>query len=297
MADSPSPSPSRADRLLDRIRNHRVAAVVIVISTVLGGLASLGDSVRTLAGWLPGAPTPSVAGPWKTDAVDFREAGPEHLRLDLREGPAGEVQGMLTFGGTDRLPARRLGVLEGHREGKYLKLRYDSGRYLIASGGKTEKWSESLAGEIGADELRLHLLIGPRPEVALMARRIESSSQRLAGRMALTVDGEPFDDHRSACERVLAGLQPPQTYHHSEPPTANGSVRCVGKRADGKVDFDMHDAGIRLSLICPPGSRPIPTDPNDPSRGGSLDRCECDGFRLARDGACLDPVEQQTRTP
>lgn len=291
---APPPTPDGrplTDRLIARIRDNRIAAGLIIASMLIGGLASLGDATRKVADWLPGPAAPSVAGPWKTGEIDWREAGPEYLRLDLQEGPAGQIRGDLQFGGTDRLPARRIGLLEGRRDGRHLSLRYDTGRYVIASGGTTRILSETLVGEIGPDELRLRLQIGERAGVAVVARRIEPSAQRLAGRLALTYDGQVFDDHRSACKKVLSGLSPPETYVRSEPPTDTGSVRCIGARPDGRVSFDMHDAGIRLDLICPPRSRPLP-EPIPGER--SLDRCECDGDLQARAGACVaapDPLQ------
>ncbi|MEY2653396.1 MAG: hypothetical protein RLZZ524_423 [Pseudomonadota bacterium] len=289
--DAPDARPL-TDRLLARIRDNRIAAVLILASLAIGGLASLGESVRTLAAWLPGAGSGSalsagLAGPWKTTtAADFREAGPEYLRLDLQDAPGGRVTGELQFSGNERLPARRLGLIDGQREGTRLSLRHDSGRYLIASGGTTRVLSETLTGEIGPDELRLVFQVESRAPVALTARRVDPASQRVAGRLALVHEGRAFDDHRAACEQVLRSLTPPQTYVRSEPPTEAGDVRCVGARADGRVDFDMHDAGIRLTLLCPPDSRPLP-GPEHQDR--QTDRCECDADLQARAGACVAP--------
>ena len=59
------------DQFLDRIKNNRVAAVVIIVCIGVGALASLTDSTRKLSEALSSFSKPGLAGEWTSDTAAF----------------------------------------------------------------------------------------------------------------------------------------------------------------------------------------------------------------------------------
>ena len=143
------------DRLLDRIKNNRVAALVIIASLGLGAIASLTDSAKKLSGALSSFSSVSVAGEWKSDAAEFYPIGMEYMRLHLQE-TAGQVLGSVRFSGTQDARARTFGIFDGKREGKNLTLSFDSGAILLrGSGGQPVPLRETISGELVGSDLHL----------------------------------------------------------------------------------------------------------------------------------------------
>ena len=85
------------DQFLDRIKNNRVAAVVIIVCIGVGALASLTDSTRKLSEALSSLYKPELAGEWTSDTAAFYPVGPEVMRLRLLETAGGQVLGSVRF--------------------------------------------------------------------------------------------------------------------------------------------------------------------------------------------------------
>ena len=88
MPRKPPPPDGRTqvDRILDRIKNNRLAAAIIVIGLGLGALAGLTDSLKKLADAVMGLSTPDLTGEWRTAPAQFYSIrGPEIMVLRLQE--------------------------------------------------------------------------------------------------------------------------------------------------------------------------------------------------------------------
>jgi len=106
------------DRLLDRIKNNRTAAVVIVACLGIGGIASLMDAARKLSDTVFSFTSQSVAGEWKSDAVAFYPAfAPEFMRLHLQEPTSEQLVGSVQSSGNAETQPRNFPLLEGKRSG------------------------------------------------------------------------------------------------------------------------------------------------------------------------------------
>jgi len=272
----PADSRSRVDRMLDRIRNNRFAAVAIVAALGVGALASFTDSVRKLADALPSLHESTFTGEWKSDeaATFYPFKGPEFIRLQLREAGAAQVVGSIQFGGSPQAEARSAPIADGKRSGKSVAFVLETGNGL----------RESMSGEIAGDELRLVAHLEHRGDIAITAHRIAQSAQLVDGRAALFYARQEFADHRAACTALLAHEDPPQAYRLSEPPDDWGNVHCAGVHADGSPGFDQVENEVQLRVVCPPGSRVALTDGT--GRPKAARGCECDGRHLAVGGKC-----------
>lgn len=275
---------NRVDRTLDRIKNNPVASIIVLLAIGIGALASLTDSVARLRAALPSFSNDSVVGEWKSDLVDIYNAGPEYLRLHLRE-VNGEVLGFVQFSGNERLLPRRFDVIDGKHEGATVTLAFDSGAWGVGADGKSTPLRETLSGEVSDDALHLVHHLQNRGAVSLVAHRAAQADQLIDGRWAIRYQRKEYADHQAACTQLLSELEPPQIYKQSEPPDAEGHVHCVGELADGSDGFDMYMNEIRREIICPSDSRLTLVE------GGSREsprQCECDGERVAVDGRCVD---------
>jgi hypothetical protein len=271
----PSNGRSAVDRLLDRIKNNRIAAVVIVACLGIGAIAGLTDSIRKLTDALSSLTSKAVAGEWKSDAAAFNPVfGQEFMRLYLQEPMADQLVGSIQFSGNEELRPRIFPILEGRRRGKSLTLSFDSGNRV----------RETVAGELAGSELRLVFHREGRGAVSATARRVVQATQLVDGRFGVLYKRKEYSDHRAACLQLLKDLNPPQMYKQSEPPDEYGNVHCVGQYADGRNGFDMFQNGVRQELICPPNSRKTLVDGKTPK---SAKGCECDGELIASGSQCV----------
>ncbi len=268
------------DRLLDRIRNNRVAAVAIVLCIGLGGVASFTDSVRKLGDALPSFSAPAkLGGQWKSEAAIFRpDVGSESLRLYLQEAAADQVVGTIQFNGAGDIAPRAFPIVQGRRSGKSV---------LLSLGGDANSLT-TISGELAGEEFRFVYQHANRGAVAATARRIDQAAQLVDGHVAIVYKHQEYPDHRSACTRMLQELDPPQAYKASEPPTAYGDVRCVGQAADGSGGFDQYQNDVQQQLVCPPHARVALIDGQ--ARPASTRGCECDGTLAASAGRCVAPA-------
>jgi hypothetical protein len=273
----PKPSDSRTlvDRLLDRIKNNRIAAAVIIACLGIGAIASLTDSTRKLADAMSSFTSKSFAGEWKSHAATFYPSfGPEFIRLHLSEPANDQLVGFVQFSGNEEMQPRSFPIIEGRRSGKSLRVLFDSG----------DRVREIVAGDLAGSELRLVYQREGRGAVAATARRIEQATQLVDGRFGILYKRKEYPDHRTACSELLKDLDPPQTYKQSEPPDEYGNVHCVGQHANGRDGFDMYQNGVQRQLICPPKSRGTLVDGKTPR---SENGCECDGELIASGSQCV----------
>jgi hypothetical protein len=271
----PKPPDGRTlvDRLLDRIKNNRMAAVAIIACLGIGAIASLTDSTRKLTDALSSFTSRSAAGEWKSDAAAFRPPfRREFMRLYLQEPTADQLVGSIQFGGNEELRPGNFPILEGKRAGKSLTLVFDSGN----------RARDTVVGELAGSELRLVYQRPGHGAVPATARRVAQAPQLVNGRFGIVYNDKEYPDHRTACLQLLKDRDPPQTYKHSEPPDADGNIRCVGQHADGRQGFDQFEP--KVQLICPANSRRTLVDGETPP---SAKGCECDGDLVASGSQCV----------
>ncbi len=273
-AERPPPPPPRdgrslVDRVLDRLKNNRIAAVVILAAMGVGALASLTDSTRKLADLAGSFSRVEAAGEWKTEAAVFHPYGAEFLRLTLQEAPGGQLVGDVQFSGNEQLRPRRFPVLEGKRNGKSLTLLFDGG----------DRVRETVTGDLAGDQLRLVYQREGREAVPATAQRVPQASQLLGGRLALIYKRQEFASHQAACTRLLQDLSPPQAYKLSEAPDEHGNVHCVGREG-----FDMFQNEVQQEVVCPAQSRTTLVAGRRPALAQG---CECDVNLVAAGAACV----------
>ncbi|MEP6502799.1 MAG: hypothetical protein ABJD97_05695 [Betaproteobacteria bacterium] len=262
--------------MLARIKNNRIAAVVILAALGIGGVASLTDSARKLGDALPSFASQSVAGEWKSDeAAFYRFFGQEAVRLYLQQPTADQVIGIIQFGGSALSEPRGFQIVDGKRAGKTLTLSFDG-----SSGHR-----ETLVGDLTSNELHLVHHFEGAAAVPITARRIAQSTQLVDGRFGIVYKRMQYPDPRAACVQLLKDLDPPQSYALSDKPDESGNVHCVGKQADGSKGFDQFENEVRQQLICPARSRftLIGGQVSPTSTKG----CECDGDLQASRSGCV----------
>jgi hypothetical protein len=266
---------SRVDRLLDRIKNNRVAAVIVVACIGVGALASLTDSVRKLGAALPSSSNKSTAGEWKSDAAVFRpDIGPEFVRLYLTEPTSDRVVGSIQFSGNRDVAPIAFPLVEGKRSGKSIT--------LTLADGQTSP--PTFAGELVGSELHVVYQHPQRGAVAATFHRIDQAAQLVDGHFAIVYQHREFPDHRSACTQLLSDLHPPQDYANSEPPDDDGNVHCAGRRIDGRWNFDQFQNDVQRQLVCPAHAQV--TLIGGQALAKSTRGCECEGTLAATAGRC-----------
>jgi hypothetical protein len=264
------------DRLLDRVKNNRIAAAVILACLGIGAIASLTDSTRKLGEVWSSFGNKSIVGEWKTDEATFYPFfGPEFVRLYLQEPAADEVVGTLQFSGNSHSVPRSFPITEGKRAGKSLTLSFDG------TSGKRE----TLVGDLSGDVLHVVHHMEYRGAVPITAHRIAQSAQLVDGRFGIVYHGKEYPDGRSACVQLLKDLDPAQAYKASEHADQWGNVRCAGQEADGSDGFDQIENEVQRELICPARSRF--TLIGGTSRPTSTKGCECDGELVASGSRCV----------
>jgi hypothetical protein len=274
LSPKPPDKRSQVDRFLERIKNNRVAAVVIIACLGVGALASLTDSVRKLSDALASPFSKSAAGEWKSDSEVFRPyVGTEFVRLNLTEPISDHVVGSIQFGGDRDHPPIAFPFAEGKRNGKSIT--------LTLAGAS----SPTLAGELVGSELHL---IYQHPErgapFAATFHRIDQAAQLVDGHFAIVYQNREFPDHRSACTQLLSDHDPPLSYVTSDPPDAGGDVHCAGRRILGRWDFDQYENSIKRQLVCPPHTQVALIGGQVLSQ--STRGCECEGTLAATAGKC-----------
>lgn len=271
------------DRLLDRIKNNRIAAAIIIAFLGIGAMANLTDSTKKLTNTLSSLFEASIAGEWKSELAEFYPIGPESMRLTLQEAAAGQTLGRVQFSGNNQWQPREFDLLNVKREGRRLTLSFDSGARSIGPGPKSTPLRETIVGEIVGGELHFVYQREGQGGVPFTARRITQASQLVDGRLAITYNHKEYSDHHAACTQLLQELTPPQTYKQSEPPDTDGNIHCVGAQPDGSSGFDQYENEVQQVLICPPNSRKTILIKETSDRAK---RCECDGWVVVSGGRC-----------
>ena len=143
------------DRIFDRLRNNRVAAIVIVVGVSLMALASFTESIKRLYVSIPRLSKVDVQGLWESDQVDLYGAGQQTIVLRLKELDDGRLTGSLRFysqGGRPVTPD--LDLLHGKREADKLAFSFDGGARKTNDSGKSYvPVPESITGKVSGDAI------------------------------------------------------------------------------------------------------------------------------------------------
>jgi hypothetical protein len=262
------------ERWIDRIKNNRLAAALMVACIGIGAVASLTDSSRKLGEVYTSLRSVDVTGQWKTMEANFHPSvGPEFMRLYLTQPMGDQLVGVVQFSGNAEMRPTAFNILEGKRTGKSITLSFH-GRDIL----------ETVDGELAGDELHVVLHIKNQGAVVATAKRIVQSSQIIDGRFAIRYRGQEFADPRTACTKLLGDLDPPERYVTSEPPDGQ-NIHCVGKPADGSRGFDQYQNEVQWLVVCPALSRATIIDGTQ--RPTTMRACECDGDLVATGQSCM----------
>ena len=143
------------DRGLDRVKNNRFAAAIIIIGICLAAIASFTESLSKLSEVLPILSKPEIEGEWKSEPIDLYGAGPQVMILKFTEAVGGRLVGNVRFfdlEGNARTP--ELDVLEGKREGNTLTFSFDGGARTYSPSGPLVPLRESVYGEVSDNEIQ-----------------------------------------------------------------------------------------------------------------------------------------------
>ena len=169
---------TRVDRFLDRLKNNRVVAVIIVLGIGLGALAGLSDSLKKLSDVLPSFSSADVSGEWHSAPTQFYPIGAEIMVLRLKESVGTQLMGELEFRTPQgQLRSNSYDVLDGKREGRKVAFAFSSGAVRHASASdKPVVLRETVTGELVGDELRLVYQREGHTGVPVTVRRVQEKS-------------------------------------------------------------------------------------------------------------------------
>lgn len=144
------------DQTLDRVRNHRAAAALILAAVTLSALAGLTDAARRLGGLLPAPRPPSVAGAWATRPTGAFYGYERAIEFTLDTLGRGEVTGTVRVRGPDgALAFREAGLAEGGQTDDAVRLRWRGNIWLLpGAGGPSQPVDETVRARVAGDTLR-----------------------------------------------------------------------------------------------------------------------------------------------
>jgi hypothetical protein len=156
----PSTSPDKrtlVDRTLDRIKNNRAAAAVIIVCIGLAALASLTDSLKKLYTLVPAPSNVSIDGKWKSEPFELYGSSLQTVVLEVREIAEGRLAGVIRFYDSRENPTSpEYEILQGKRESTKITFSFvgDLKRTPL-SGGPMVAVAESISGEVSHSDLKL----------------------------------------------------------------------------------------------------------------------------------------------
>jgi hypothetical protein len=162
------------DRALDRIRNNRFAAALIIVGIGVTALGSLTDTLKKLSASMPNlAGSVDATGIWKSDPADFYGAGPQLMILTIKEVVAGKLVGSLRFTDAEgRTKTPDLGIVQGKLEGNKLTFSFDGGvRRYLNSGSPLVAVPEAMTGEVAGNQIRFVYERDGRGAISFVARK------------------------------------------------------------------------------------------------------------------------------
>jgi len=214
MANKP-PLPNNrtlVDRVLDRIKNNQVAAVIIVLGIGLGALAGLSDSLRKLSEALPSFSSSDVAGEWHSAPAQFYPIGPEIMILRLQESVGNQLIGDIEFRTLQgKTRSNQFDILDGKREGRKLAFAFSSGAVLYKS-TESVTLRETVSGELVDGELRLLYVREGHTGVPVTARRVQSKG---ASGASLTLRSSGVQRHGTLAARRCGTCCASRPGHHA----------------------------------------------------------------------------------
>ena len=165
---------TRVDRMLDAIKNNRIAAVVVIVCIGLAALANLTDTLKKLAPLLPGPAKIALDGEWRSEPFDSGDSNPQLLGLRVKEIADGRLAGTLRFydvAGQALSP--EFDVLAGKRTSNHVAFSFDGG--LKRAGAAGAPWvpiAQSFSGELSATGLQLVYEREGYTPVAMLAHKL-----------------------------------------------------------------------------------------------------------------------------
>lgn len=165
---------TRVDRMLDAIKNNRIAAVVVILCIGLAALANLTDALKKLAPLLPAPAKIALDGEWRSEPFDSGDSNPQTLGLRVKEIGEGRLAGTLRFyDGQGKALSPEFDVLEGKRSANHIAFAFDGG--LKRAGAAGAAWvpiAQSFSGDLSDTGLRLVYEREGYTPVAMVAHKL-----------------------------------------------------------------------------------------------------------------------------
>jgi len=173
----PSTTPDKrtlVDRALDRIKNNRVAAALIILCIGLGALASLTDSLKKLYQVLPAPSKVALDGQWKSEPFEPYGSGKQTLVLEVKEVAEGRLAGFVRFYDSQGKPASPEFDIQGKRESNKVTLSFVGGlKRSPPSGGPLVPVPESFSGDLSGNDFKLVYERDGYTPIALVAHKVQ----------------------------------------------------------------------------------------------------------------------------
>jgi hypothetical protein len=165
---------TRVDRMLDAIKNNRIAAVIVILCIGLAALANLTDTLKKLAPLLPGPAKLALDGEWRSEPFDSGSPNPQTLGLRVKEIAEGRLAGTLRFYDVEgKALSPEFDVLEGKRTSNHVAFSFDGGlKRAGASGAPLVPVAQSFSGELSDTGLRLVYEREGYTPVAIVAHKL-----------------------------------------------------------------------------------------------------------------------------
>lgn len=156
----PSPTPDKrtlVDRTLDRVKNNRVAAAVIVLCIALAGIASVTDSLKRLHQFMPAPSKLALDGQWKSEPFETYGSGPQSIVIQVKEITEGRIAGFVRFYDSQGKPVSpEYDILQGKRESNRITFSFVGGLTRTPpDGGPSVHVAESFSGELLHNDFNL----------------------------------------------------------------------------------------------------------------------------------------------